>query len=81
MLRDFLERRRVKKVFAKVVGEEAAETLLQGRSEKQSFKEGPIEFIPVFVGGDSASQISERVGKVVDIALTHHAMIHGFIGP
>lgn len=68
-------------MFAKVVGEEAAETLLHGRSERQSLKEGPVEFILVFVGGDSAPQISERVGKVVDIALTHRAMIHGFIGP
>jgi len=39
------------------VGEEAAETLLQGRSKRQPLKEGPIEFILVFVGGDSAPQI------------------------
>ena len=80
MIWKFLERRRVRRIFRKVVDPETVESLLRDGIKRQPLRQGRIEFVVAFVRGESPSQISERTASVADIATTHGVMVHGLIG-
>lgn len=52
-----------------------------GLKNRPPLERGPIEFIFALVRGDTAEQVSERVGKVADIATGHRSVIHAVNGP
>ena len=81
MLRNFLETRRVRRAFERMVSPETVEALLQDREARQPLKAGCIEFILTFVGGANPAEVAERVGKVADLALAHEAVVHDIVGP
>ena|ERR1017187_1844019 len=80
MIRNFMERRRVRKVFGKVVDPEMVESLLRDGAEPQPLKHGHIEFVLAFVRGDGPAQVSERVARVAEIAITHGGTVHDIVG-
>jgi hypothetical protein len=68
MFRKFLERRRVKRVFGKMVSPKIVDELL-GKSELPlSVSPVRIGFVFALVRGETATQTSERVGTAVEIA-------------
>ena len=79
MIREFLEKRRVRKAFEKLVDPETVETLLREGGVQPSIKQGRIEFVLAFVRG-SPSQISERMARVADIAVEHGAVVYDLVG-
>ena len=80
MIRNFLERRKVRKIFEKVVDPETVESLLRQGAEPQPLKQGHIEFVLAFVRGDDPAQVSERVARVTEIAISHGGTVHDIIG-
>jgi hypothetical protein len=80
MIHEFFEKRKVKKAFEKLVDPETVESILQDGAQLQQLKHGRIEFVVAFVRGESPSQVSERIARVADIAITHSATVHDFIG-
>src|SRR6185369_11190115 len=80
MLRNFLETRRVRRAFERMVSPETVEALLQDREARQPLKAGRIEFILTFAGGANLAEVAERVGKVADLALAHQAVVHDIVG-
>lgn len=80
MIHEFLEKRRVRKIFGKLVDSETVESLLRDGAQVQRLKHGRIEFILAFVRGDSPAQHSERIARVADLAVTHGATVHGLVG-
>jgi hypothetical protein len=80
MIRTFLERRRVRRIFRKVVNPETVETLLREGGVQPSIKQGRIEFVLAFVRGGTPSQISDRMARVADIAVDHGAMVYDLVG-
>ncbi len=80
MIRTFLERRRVKRAFEKLVDPETIEALLRNDVEREPFKGGRIEFVLAFVRGESPSQVSERMATVADLAATYGAVVYDLIG-
>ncbi len=80
MIRTFLERRRIKRVFGKVVNPETVEALVRGDTVDVSLKHGRIEFILAFVRGDGPAQVSDRIDQVAKLAVAHGAVIHQIVG-
>lgn len=80
MIHEFLERRRVRKIFGKLVDSETVESLLREGAQVQPLKHGHIEFIVAFVDGESPAQVSERIAQVADLAVTHGATVHDLVG-
>jgi hypothetical protein len=80
MIHDFLEKRKVKKAFEKLVDPETVESLLHDGKLVQPLKQGRIEFVLAFVRGESPAQVSERTARVADVAVTHGAMVHDLVG-
>jgi|ERR1043166_344746 hypothetical protein len=78
MIRTFLERRRVKRVFEKLVDPETVETVLRGGVPP--ITQGRIEFVLAFVRAESPTQISERVGRVADLTVEHGAVVFHSVG-
>jgi len=74
------EKRRVRKVFGKMVAPETVESLLGDGVKAQPLKQGHIEFVLAFVRGDGPDQVSERVARVAEMAITHGGMVHDIIG-
>lgn len=68
-------------MFANLASPRAVKAALSGDvMARQPLTSAHIEFVLAFVGGDNPEEISERVVKVVEIAGTHQAVIHGSIG-
>lgn len=80
MIRTFLENRRVRRAFEKLLAPETVESLLRDGAQPQPLKLGRIEFVIAFVRGESPAQVSDRVARVADIAVTHGAMVHDLVG-
>jgi len=80
MIRAFLEKRRVRRVFEKFVDSKHVETLLRDGIERQPLKQGHIEFVLAFVRGESPAKVAEQVGRIADLAVTHGATIHSLTG-
>lgn len=80
MIQEFLEKRRVRKIFGKLVDSETVESLLCDGAQVQPLKRGRIEFIIAFVRGESPARVSERIARVADLAVTHGATVHDLVG-
>src|SRR5258708_7496771 len=80
MIRTFLERRRAKRAFEKLVDPETVESLLRDGAQTQPLKHGRVEFILAFVRGETPVQVCEHVARVVDLAGTHGALVHDLVG-
>jgi len=80
MIRSYFQRRRVRKIFERVVTPEAAAAIARGEPlQRQPFTAAQIEFVLVFVRGDTPEMISERVGQVAAIAISRKAVVHGLV--
>src|SRR6266436_5339756 len=79
MIRTFLERRRVRRAFEKLVDPKSVEALLRDGVERQPFKHGRIEFVLAFVRGESPSQVSERMARVADLAVAQGAVVYDLV--
>ena len=80
MIRTFLEKRRVKRAFEKLVAPETVESLLRDGAQAEPLKHGRIDYVLAFVRGESPAQVSERIARVADIAVTHGATVHDLVG-
>jgi hypothetical protein len=80
MLRAYLERRRVRRAFAKYLDPKVVESFLRDGPAPPSQKSARIEFILAFVAGDEPAQVSERIAVVVDVAVRHEALVDNLIG-
>jgi hypothetical protein len=79
MIHEFFQRRRIRREFAKLIDFKALDPL--GRElPSRPIKAGRIEYVFAFVRGESAAQISERVGRVADLAINHRATVYDLIG-
>jgi len=79
MLRAFLEKRRVRRIFRKMVNPESVDALLDGHLERPPPTESQIELVLVFVRGDKPEQISELIGRVIEISMAHQAYVDGLV--
>ena len=80
MIRTFLEKRRVRREFEKLIAPEAVESLLRDGIERQALKHGRIDFVLAFVRGEGPAQVSERMARVADLAVAHGATVHDVVG-
>ena len=80
MLRDYLERRRIKKIFGRVLTPAAVQSLLSGDKFEASLTEGPLQFAFPYVRG-TPSEISARAGTVAAVAKTHCGVFYTALGP
>jgi len=79
MLRDHLERRRVKKIFGKAVESDVVAHLLDGKV-LAPLTPSDIEFVLVSVRFETPEQISEMIGRVIEICSRHQAFVDGVSG-
>jgi hypothetical protein len=80
MIHEFLERRKVKKAFEKVVHPETIKSLLTDGPQPRQLKQARIDYVLAFVRGESPAQVSERIAQVADLAVSHGALVHDLVG-
>ena len=81
MIREYLAKRKARRVLGKYVTPNALEAILNGDgAERQPFTAARIEFVLVFVDSKTPEEVSERVGRVTEIAMSHNATVHDIIG-
>jgi hypothetical protein len=68
MIRWFLERRRAIRVFKQILTPQ-----LRGDTTVEPHRHGRIGFVLAFVQGRTASEVSERMGRVADVATKYRA--------
>jgi len=82
MIKELIQRWRVRRTFSQFVSKEAMDDILLGRfteNELRKLKESELEFVFVAVKDDGAQQISERMGSVVDLAIEHNGSVDSLI--
>ena len=75
MIRSYLEKRRDQK--------DIRDAILRARDIDivgHPFTAARIEFVFVFVAGNTPQEISDRVGRVTEIAMSHDATVHDILG-
>jgi len=80
MIRAFLEKRRIRRVFEKLVDPEHGKKVLRDGLGRPRLSRARIEFVVAFVRGDNPAQVAERIGRVTDVAITQNAIVHELIG-
>jgi len=80
MIWTFLKKRRLRQTFEKYITPESVDSVRQNGSQRRPLTEARIDFILLFVRGESPAEISERVGKVADLAVRHGAVVHDLVG-
>jgi hypothetical protein len=81
MIRAYLEKRKVRKAVGRLVRPETVDALLRNDGiGRQPFTAARIEFILVFVAGKTPEEVSERVGRVTEIVMSHDGSVHDIIG-
>lgn len=81
MIRSYLQKRKDRKTLEKMVSPEAAAGILRGDPpEGPPFTAGRIEFVLVYVAGNTPEEISEHVGSVTEMATSHDGIVASIIG-
>ncbi|HTV41126.1 MAG TPA: hypothetical protein VMF08_11165 [Candidatus Sulfotelmatobacter sp.] len=80
MIRKFIEKRKAKRTLEKFANAEQVEKLLHGGPESAQYHHGPIEFIIIFIRGESPGEVSKRTAQVTDLANVYGATIHHIVG-
>src|SRR5262249_8174627 len=80
MLGDHLDKRRVKKIFGKLVEPGVVDEVLGCKSPTPSLAESFIEFVLVSVRFNTPEQVSNSIGRVIEICTEHEAFIDGVSG-
>jgi hypothetical protein len=72
MIREFFEKRRIRKAMSKYLKPQVADRILNKPLSDQSLlREAPIEFIRVSVRGETPQIVSERMGLVTELTSQH----------
>jgi hypothetical protein len=80
MIREYLAKRKTRRVLGKYVTPDALEAILQGNeTNRQVFTAARIEYVLAFVRGDAPKDISQRVGKVAEIAMSHDGIVYDLV--
>jgi hypothetical protein len=80
MIREYLANRKARKILGKYVTPDALEAILRDDGTNQpKFKAARIEYVLVFVRGDTPEDISQRVGRVAEIAMSHDGVVHDMV--
>ena len=86
MIRECFQRRAVRRAFSRCISPEALDALLSGQlsdPDALSLHNGEIGYVLAWVRGDSAEQISKRMGRTAEIAAYYggitDCMISGLI--
>jgi hypothetical protein len=75
MIKEYLERRKIKKAFLKYFSPKFIRETLDGNHERGELKESELEVIIVMVNGDSHHLISRRMGQIADIGSNHNGIV------
>lgn len=80
MIRKFIERQRIRRLFKKLVAPEEVEKILRDGFRSLPHRHGRIAFIVAFVRGETPEEVSNRISRITDIAIAHGAVNHGITG-
>ncbi|MBI4230617.1 MAG: hypothetical protein HY608_07255 [Planctomycetes bacterium] len=71
--------RDIARIFKQYVSPDALKALADGRQDTRSLTPSLVEFILVFVRADTPEQVSELMGRIVDVGAEHGALSHDLV--
>lgn len=80
MIREYFEKRRTRRILGRYLSRDKVEAVLRGDPLDRRFTPAHIEFVLAFVYGETPEEVSDAVGKVTEIAIAHHAVVHDIVG-
>lgn len=81
MIKSFLERRRLHKLFAAYVSPATADMLLAGDLQSDVFRHSEIDFALVAVRDDNPEQASKLIHHVTETALANRGFVNQIVSP
>jgi len=80
MIREYLAQRKARKVLDKYVNRDALAAIPRDDGAKRpALTAAYIECVLVFVRGDTPEEISQRIGRVAEIARSQGGMVHNMV--
>jgi len=80
VIRDFFEKRRIRKSMSKYLSPEVMDKVLNAsQSDMFKLREGLIDFVCVAVRGETPQVVSQRMGLVADLAVLHRATVYDLV--
>jgi hypothetical protein len=80
MILNYFRNRRTRKTLSEYISMEAVESVMKGELlGTLGLRSARMEIVLVLVRGETAEAVSERVGRVADIAMKQAAVIHTII--
>ena len=80
MIRKFIEKRKARRALDKLLSLENVENVLRDGIGPTQHRRGRIEFVVIFIRGQSPDEISKRISHVSGLARVHGAMIDHIVG-
>lgn len=73
MIREYLEKRRTRRILRKYISEDAVESVMRGtlNVDVHQLKPAVMELVVAVVRGATSEVVSERMGFVADVAIKH----------
>ena len=75
MIKEYLERRRIKKYFSQYLSPDVIRDELDGKHDRNELKETELEVIIIAVTGETPQLISRRMGQIADIGINHNGIV------
>jgi len=80
MIREYLAQRKARDILGKYVKPDALAAIVRDDVTKRpAFTAAHIECVLVFVRGDTPEEISQRIGRVAEVAVSHGGMVHNIV--
>jgi hypothetical protein len=80
MIREYLAQRKTRKVLGKYVAPDALKAILRDDGEKPpAFTAARIDYVLVFVRGNTPEDISQRIGRVAEVAMSHDGFVNDMV--
>jgi hypothetical protein len=75
MIKEYLERRKIKKAFSKYLSPDVILNELDGNHDRGELEETELEVVIVVVTGETPQLISRRMGQIADIGSSHNGIV------
>ncbi len=81
MIREFFRRRAIRRAFSRYVSPDVVQSLFSDRvqAESATLHSGEIGFVLSWVNGYSPEQVSERTGRVADLAIEYGGVVDSMV--
>jgi hypothetical protein len=81
MLKEYLQKRKVRKLFGQYIPSEKIDAILREDGISSNLEENEIDVIIAMTGGETPESISSRMGEIAEVGIEYDAVVDHLIPP